>query len=508
MGKSFVCTCDDVTVEDIRHAIAKGYRDIESVKRYTGFGTGPCQGKNCLRTVARILEEEAGLSAEQVLPFTPRPPFRAITYGELAKIDPDTVGEIPGPGVPPHHEAFEGEGPEGFPGAGAHPLRPEGPVPERAETVIIGGGMLGLALAYNLAKEGHTDVVVLEKGYLCSGASGRNGGGIRAQWVSPTNIQIARRSIELCKNFARDHKINIWFRQGGYLFLAADEKTAKMLEQSIPIHNANGVPTRMLAPGGARDVVPELDTSRFIAAAYNPEDGTFFPWPFLWGYANDATKLGVKIETFTRVVGMDVSDGKITAVRTDRGTIRCNRVINCAGAWSPAVAKLVGVHLPNEPHRHEICVSEPLKPFLGPMVSVLSNGLYFSQSGRGEIVGGISDPKEPAGLEMGSTLRYLARYGRAITQVMPILGRVKVMRQWAGCYDVTPDNQPILGETPNLPNFIQCNGFVGHGFMMGPAMGELMAKYLVGKERHEIIDRFNLRRFAEGRLDQETFIIG
>lgn len=506
MGKSFVCTCDDVTVEDVRHAIAKGYRDIESIKRYTGFGTGPCQGKNCLRTVARILEEEAHLQPKQMYPFTPRPPFHPVTFGELAKLDPDSVGTVPGPGVPPAEGVYEGDA--GFPAPGPHPHRPEGPVPERAETVIIGGGMLGLSLAYNLARLGHNDVVVIEKGYLCSGASGRNGGGIRAQWVSPTNIRIAKRSIELMKSFARDHKINVWFRQGGYLFLAADAKTAKMLEQSIPIHNANGVPTRMLSPGGARDVTPELDTSRFIAAAYNPEDGTFFPWPFLWGYATDAAKLGVKIETFTRVTGLDVEGGKITAVRTDRGTIKCGRVVNCAGAWSPEVARLAGVKLPNEPHRHEACVSEPLKPFLGPLVSVLGNGLYYSQSGRGEIVGGISDPKEPPGLEMGSTLRYLVRYARALTETMPILGRVKVMRQWAGCYDVTPDNQPILGETPDLPNFIQCNGFVGHGFMMGPAMGEIMAKFLLGQERHEIIDRFTLRRFAEGRLDKETFIIG
>jgi sarcosine oxidase subunit beta len=172
------------------------------------------------------------------------------------------------------------------------------------------------------------------------------------------------------------------------------------------------------------------------------------------------------------------------------------------------VARLAGIELPSEPHRHEICSTEPLKPWLGPLVSVLGSGLYFSQSMRGEIVGGMGDPDEPPGLEMGSSLRFLSRYGRALTDCVPILRDVKVIRQWAGCYDVTPDNQPILGETPGLPNFLQMSGFVGHGFMMAPAVAELMARWMTGGEKDPIFDRFTLRRFSEGPLEREDFIIG
>ena len=507
MSKAFVCTCEDVTVADVRAAIEKGYRDVESVKRYTGFGTGVCQGRSCLPTIARLLAAEGGLAREQVLPFTPRPPGRLVSFGELAALDPEKLGP-PGPGVPPPLGVFEQEGDDGAPGPGSHPLRSAERLPEKASVVIVGAGIMGLGLAWLAAKRGLTDVVVLDKSYLCGGASGRNGGGVRAQWSTPTNVRLAKRSIELCKSFAREFKFNVWFRQGGYLFVAPDDEQARRLERAVAFHNEHGVPTRLLGTGGAREIVPELDGAKVVAAAFNPEDGVLFPWPFMWGYAQAAAKKGVGVHTFTKVTGIDVERSRVTRVRTDRGDIRCDTLVLAAGAWSPGIARLAGVKLPNEPHRHEICSSEPLKPWLGPLVSVLGSGLYFSQSMRGEIVGGMGDPAEPAGLEMGSTLRFLARYARAITSAVPVLDRVKVIRQWAGCYDVTPDNQPILGETPGLPNLLQVNGFVGHGFMMAPAVAELMAEQMTGGPKDEIFERFNLSRFAAGRLEREDFIIG
>ena len=196
----------------------------------------------------------------------------------------------------------------------------------------------------------------------------------------------------------------------------------------------------------------------------------------------------------------------MTAVRTDRGRVACEEVVVAAGAWSKEVAALAGVALPNRPTRHEILVTEPLKPWLGPLVSVLGSGLYFSQSLRGEVVGGMGDPKEPEGVVQGSTLRFLARFARAATALVPALAGVQVVRQWAGCYDVTPDNNPVLGPA-GFPNFHQLSGFVGHGFMMAPAVARRMAAWMGGAD-DEIFQRYNLRRFAEGRLIRETFIIG
>ena len=380
---------------------------------------------------------------------------------------------------------------------------------ERAEVVIVGAGIMGLAIAYNLAKNhGVTDVVVVDRSYLCGGASGRNGGGVRAQFSSEENIRLMQESIRICKDFATELKINVWFRQGGYLFLVRSEEGRRMLEKSVAVQNGCGLATRMLSAREARKVVPELDPSGVVAASWNAEDGVVFPWPFVWGYAHGAAKLGVEIETFTDVVGFETSGSRIEAVVTSKGKIRTHRVVNAAGAWSPEVARLLGIELPNRPHRHEICSTEPLKPWLAPLVADLSNGLYFSQSTRGEIVGGISNQDVPEGINQDSSHRFLALYGRALVRTCPILGSVKVLRQWAGCYDLTPDANPIVGPVDGVDDFFQASGFMGHGFMMAPVMGRLLAQHIAEGTDLPMFARWNLRRFKEGRLLSESMIIG
>jgi sarcosine oxidase subunit beta len=489
-GKAFACTCEDVTVEEVRRAFAAGHRDLESVKRYTGLGTGPCQGKSCVALASRELLR-LGATAAEASPFTARPPLSPVPLGELAAVDPAPLGLDPGvpAGAPPPAPA------------------PQEPLPARAEVVVVGGGIMGLALAWELARRGRTDVLVLERSYLNAGASGRNGGGVRAQWTTPTMIRLARRSLAIMDRFAVEMGVNVWFRRGGYLFLAPTREQVARIERNAGLHRREGLRTRILSPAEALEVVPQLDPSRFLAAAWNPDDGVVFPWPFLWGYASRAEALGAKVRTFTRVTGFETSGRRVTAVVTDRGRVACDTVVVAAGAWSKEVAALAGVKLPNRPTRHEICVTEPLKPWLGPLVSVLGTGLYFSQSQRGEIVGGMGDPAEPEGLEQGSTLRFLARFARGAVATVPALSAVKVVRQWAGCYDVTPDNNPILG--PAGPdNFLQLSGFVGHGFMMAPAVAEAYAAWMAGGPRHEILERFTLARFEGGDIAREDFIIG
>lgn len=380
---------------------------------------------------------------------------------------------------------------------------------DQASVVIVGGGIMGLSTAYHLAKNhGITDTVVLEKGYLCGGASGRNGGGVRAQFGSQENIQLMQESIRMCRDFAAEMKINVWFRQGGYLFLVRTEEAKKRLETSVKMQNECDLRTRLLDAKEAQRIVPELDPEGILCTSYNPDDGVVFPWPFVWGYAECAASLGVDIATFTEVTGFRTKGSRIEAVLTSRGEIRTNRVVNACGAWSPEVASLLGVSLPNRPHRHEICSTEPLKPWLDPLVADLTNGLYFSQSMRGEIVGGISNEDVPDGLDMGSSHRFLALYSRALTRTVPVLGKVKVLRQWAGCYDLTPDANPIVGPVDDVDEFYQASGFMGHGFMMAPVMGKLLAENIAEGKSSALFDRWNLRRFKEGKLLQETMIIG
>jgi sarcosine oxidase subunit beta len=389
---------------------------------------------------------------------------------------------------------------------------------DRAQVVVVGAGIMGLSIAYHLAARGVRDVTVLDRGYLCGGASGRNGGGVRAQWSSEINVRLMLESIQMCREFAARMKINVWLRQGGYLFLARTRALRETLEKSVALQNDCGLPTRMLSPAEARRVVPELDVSGVEAASYNPDDGVVFPWPFVWGYAQAAEKLGVEVAPWHEVVGFDTTGSRIDAVRVRRsgppGTeageehrIATHRVVNACGAWSPEVARMLGVELPNVPHRHEICSTEPLKPWLKPLVADLADGLYFSQSTRGEIVGGIGNEYVPPGLDQGSSHAFLGRYARSLVRTCPVLGDVKVLRQWAGCYDLTPDANPIVGPVDGVDDFFQASGFMGHGFMMAPVVGKRLADSIAGDPVPEF-DRWRLRRFKEGKLLSEGMIIG
>jgi sarcosine oxidase subunit beta len=396
-----------------------------------------------------------------------------------------------------------------------HPIDlPRRELPARAETVIVGGGIMGLSTAYHLAllsreeKRSHR-IVVLDRGYLCGGASGRNGGGVRAQWSSATNIELMRRSLERCADFATKMRMNVWFRRGGYLFIARNGARAAQLQASCELQRAHGLRTRILEPAEIREVVPELDVSGVVCASHNPDDAVVFPWPFVWGYARAARELGVELHTHTGVSALETDGRRVTKVVTPRGTIATDRVLVCAGAWSPEITRMVGVELPSRPHRHEICSTEPLKPFLRPLVGDLEDGLYFSQSARGEIVGGIGNEDVPhAVIDQRSSLKFLGLYARSLTRTMPILGGVKVLRQWSGCYDLTPDGNPLCGATDQVEGLHLMSGFMGHGFMMAPIMGELFARHLLFGDEQALFDRWSLRRYAEGRLLSESMILG
>jgi sarcosine oxidase subunit beta len=390
---------------------------------------------------------------------------------------------------------------------------------DRADVVVVGAGIMGLSVAYHLAELGVTKVTVVDQGYLCGGASGRNGGGVRAQWSSETNVRLMLESIRMCREFAAKMKINVWFRQGGYLFLARSQPLRERLEKSVALQNECGLPTRMLSAREAQRIVPELDPTGIEAASYNPEDGVVFPWPFVWGYAQAARKRGVEVVTWHEVVGFETRGKRIQGVRvracgppgtqaSGEVTVRTNKVVNAAGAWSPRIAKMLGVELPNRPHRHEICSTEPLKPWLKPLVADLGDGLYFSQSTRGEIVGGVGNEYVAPGLDQQSSHAFLGKYARALVRTCPVLERVKVLRQWAGCYDLTPDANPIVGPVDDVDDFHQASGFMGHGFMMAPVVGKLLAPLVAQGASVPTLEPWRLRRFKEGKLLSEGMIIG
>jgi sarcosine oxidase subunit beta len=378
-----------------------------------------------------------------------------------------------------------------------------------ADVVVIGAGIMGLSVAYHLAADhGLKRVVVLDAGYLCGGASGRNGGGVRAQWSSEINIRLMRESLALFREFAERHHINTWFRAGGYLFLARSSASASELAKNVELQNRCGVQSELLEPKGISELVPELSAEGVLVASYNARDAVVFPWPFVWGYAESARALGVAIRPFTRVVGIETRGRSIVAVATEHGRIHTSVVVNACGAQSPDIARMLGIDLPTHPHRHEICSTEPLKPWLKPLVADLSDGLYFSQSIRGEIVGGIGNERVPSGPDQRSSARFLALYAHALTRACPRLGAVKVLRQWAGLYDISPDANPIIGPVDTVDGFFLLSGFMGHGFMMAPVVGQRVAACIARGTSGELFERWSLNRFATGRLLKEGMIIG
>jgi sarcosine oxidase, subunit beta len=383
------------------------------------------------------------------------------------------------------------------------------PLPEAVDVIIVGAGIMGLATAYHLAKEHpRRRILVLDAGYLCGGASGRNGGGVRAQWSTEANVRLMRESLEMCKQFAREHRINTWFRQGGYLFLARDEQRASELAKSVELQQRLGLSTRLIDGAQARRVVPQLEPKGVVAASFNPDDAVVFPWPFVWGYAEGARALGVDIHTFCRVHAVETKGGRVSGVATERGHVHAPVVVNACGAFSPELTQSVGVDLPTRPHRHEICASEPLKPFLGPLVAELGNGLYFSQSTRGELVGGIGNAKTPEGTSQASSVRFLALYSRALIAACPGLSSLKIQRQWAGLYDLSPDHAPIVGPLDEAPGLFLASGFMGHGFMMAPAVGKRLARMIATGETPEPFGAWAYRRFRLGTTLSEAMIIG
>jgi len=377
----------------------------------------------------------------------------------------------------------------------------------KADVVIIGAGVTGAALAYSLAKRGIRDVVILERAFPCSGATGRCGGGIRQQFTTAPNIRLAMGSVRIYEQLSQELDYDIEYVQGGYLVLAETTEEVELQRKAVALQNDLGLPSRTLTPEEVPEIFPLFDISTIAGATFCPTDGHANPFRVVEGYLRAARRRGVALEKGTEVVGLEVEGERIVKVRTSRGDISPGVVVNAAGAWSRRVAQMAGVALPNQPVRHEILATEPVQPLTDVMVISLHTGIYFSQTAQGQIVGGIGDPAERPGYNLRSSLKFLRRFLTELVRHVPALGQLSVLRQWAGLYDVTPDAQPVLGPTPGLPNFIQANGYSGHGFMIAPKVAEILADYIERGEVSEDLERLSLARF-EGEVEGEAFVVG
>ena len=378
---------------------------------------------------------------------------------------------------------------------------------ERAHIAIIGSGITGLSTAYSLVNKGFNDIVILDKGHLSSGASTRNGGGIRAQFLTEENIMLAKWSIERFKRLGKELNVNFWFRQGGYLFVAESEEEMLTLKKAANLQRRFNLGTRIIDCDGVQMIVPDMVCRTVIGGSYRKDDGTLFPFPLLFAYAERLRAHGIAIETHCELRKVEMS-GNGFELSTTRGLIRVDMVLDAAGGWSRDVGAMFGAKLPTQPVRHQIMASEPLAPFLDPMVVTLKDGFYMSQGARGELIGGITESGAHGSDPGKSSTEFCRQISTRMISLFPRLSAARMMRQWAGFYDMSPDANPILDEAPNVDDLFVACGFSGHGFMISPAVGEFMACLMIGEKPPFHRDPYRLTRFDLGRVGREALVIG
>jgi sarcosine oxidase subunit beta len=379
----------------------------------------------------------------------------------------------------------------------------------KADVVIIGGGVNGCSLAYRLAKKG-LDVVVVEKKYLSSGATGACGAGIRQQWSTRENASLAIQSVKIFEQLSKELGQDIEFRQGGYLIAVHDEKEMKQVEKNVAMQRSLGLKVAILKPEEITDVVPILDVKgmRAIGATFCPTDGHANPFKTTFAYADAARRFGAEINTHTTVTEVKTTHKAIRAVVTDQKTIQTSVVVNAAGIYSKSIAEMVKIKLPLNPFRKEIMATERLQPLFEAMVISFKDGIYFSQQKEGQIVGGIPISEEKAGYKTMPTFEFLQYMAQTLTRYAPILKHVNLLRHWTGFYDVTPDARPILGEVKEVKGFLQCNGFSGHGFMMSPMVSKLLTDLIIDGKTSGELENLSLERFKSKKIEKELSVVG
>ncbi|MEJ5230033.1 MAG: FAD-binding oxidoreductase [Pseudothermotoga sp.] len=371
---------------------------------------------------------------------------------------------------------------------------------------IVGGGIVGCSVAYHLAKFGVKDIVLFEANYLSSGSTGRCAGGIRQQWSSPNNVLLAMRSVELFERMSQETGMDIEYKQGGYLVLSYDEEEAAEFGKNVKMQRELGLDVEILSPNQVKERYPYLKVDGVKLATFCQTDGHANPHLANFAYAKAAQRLGVEFFTHTKVVAVEVL-GEHFEVLTSRGTVKCQILVNTAGAYSREIGKMVGIDLPTESYRHQILVTEAVKNFFDPMAISFSGNFYMRQTKHGHFIMGQGDRDEKPEINYNVTYRFEKDMARKMTQIFPFLGKLRIVRHWSGHYNMSPDAQPIIGEAPNLPNFYYAVGFSGHGFMLAPAVGEAIAQMIIhGRTMNVDVSELNLQRFEKGIVRERNVV--
>ena len=378
-----------------------------------------------------------------------------------------------------------------------------------ADVVVIGGGIVGCSTAYNLARLGAGKVILVERGYLAGGATGRCGAGMRMQWGTETNCLLSRESTRMLEQLPEilDVDIDIELKQGGYLLLAYTDKMTTQFKKNLMLQNSLDIPSRWVTPAEAKEIVPHLNTESLIGATFCPRDGHCNPFKATEAYARAARRLGVEILTYTEVTGLEEECCRISKVKTSTGDILTRRVVVAAGGYTKSLGRMVGVEIPVHPERHEILVTEPVEPMQESMVMSFHHNLYCQQSPHGSFIMGIGHPDLPESFDTRSSWQFLQEMATRVVRILPSLAGLNVIRQWAGLYDMSPDRQPILGPAGDVEGFHVAAGFSGHGFMIAPITGQIVAEQLLGLKTALPVEMLDAGRFQRGDLFVEPSVV-
>jgi sarcosine oxidase subunit beta len=370
-----------------------------------------------------------------------------------------------------------------------------------ADVVVIGGGIMGASTAYHLARRGCSNVVVLEAGEMFGlGSTGLNAGGIRYQFATAVNIELSKLSFQMMERFNDEMDQELGIKRCGYLFMLDTEADLEQFRRNVALQNELGVPSRVVNPQEIAALAPEVDLTGIIGGSWCPLDGLVDPHGLLQGYVSNARRLGATLVTGTAALAIEVEGGRVQRVVTSAGDIDTPVVVIAAGPWSAQVGAMAGIELPIQAIRRQIAVTGPIPNLRAdfPFVIDFSRALYFHREGNG-ILTGMSNRDEAPGFDTRVDEAWRLHHLENAMQRLPLLGDAEVVAEWAGLYEVTPDDQPILGRLPQADGLLACAGFSGHGLMHGPAAGLAIAEEILDGRAHTIdIDPLRWGRFEAG----------
>jgi sarcosine oxidase, subunit beta len=380
--------------------------------------------------------------------------------------------------------------------------------PTKASVVIIGGGVMGVSTAYHLAAAGVKEVVLVDRDALGSGSTCKAAGGVRAQFSDRINIELGLRSLRAFETFRDQFNQEIDLRQVGYLFLLDSPDDVTAFEENVSLQNELGVPSRVISVAEAKRMSPLIETEGLLAATYSPTDGHCTPEAVVLGYASVARRLGARLLPGCAAIGVETVNGQIVGVETEGGRIETDTVVCAAGPWSQEVAAWVGVDLPVTPIRRQVVITGPISGLdpRTPFTIDFGSSFYFHAEGNGLLIG-MSDPRETPGFKLTRSDEWLSDLSETMQRRTPSLVESEIVGGWAGLYESTPDHNALIGEAEDVGRFLYAAGFSGHGFLMGPAVGQVMRDLYLGTEPFLDISDLHARRFARSASRPETNIV-